>query len=280
MIRQIIWKEWHEHRAKYIGYWLTIYAPLILLALGIACTEFARRPFADLNDAQVLKYLPLSLTEAAFTLTIFMLFTAYLAVATFSPEIDDRSIFFLYEQGLPRQRYLAIKLLNGGAHIVLATFSAVLVFPMVCYLIMLMSGKLSTAGSGAAFSIVLSTAARAGVWCALISLAVFTASAVIAAVIPRWWLASLCSVVGAILFVGWGLDAFRFLPDMPENSMSIGFGFGTGTDAKWVTISRALTPAELNAIALWWPGPLVAALLLTAGFCMLTAWLYKRHELV
>ena len=35
MIRAIIWKEWHEHRAKYVAYWLGLNAPLLLVALAV-----------------------------------------------------------------------------------------------------------------------------------------------------------------------------------------------------------------------------------------------------
>jgi hypothetical protein len=124
----------------------------------------------------------------------------------------------------------------------------------------------------------MATAFRASIWCALISLAAFTASALIAALLPKWWIASLCSVVMSILFVGWGEDRFRFLPDMEADSMSIGFGFGTN-NAQWITISRAFKPEELSAMALWWMTPLITTVLLIILFTTATTWLYNRREL-
>lgn len=278
MIRQIFWKEWHEHRSKYIGYWSALYAPIVIFALAIALLKGARTPFADLSDALVLKYLPLSMVEALFVLTIFLLLTGYLAVATFSPEIEDRSLFFIYELGVPRRRYLTIKFLYGAMHVVLATFSAVLLLPAVSYAVMLLSGRATSAGSAASFAMVMQVAFRAGIWCALISFGAYTASALIAALIPRWWLASLCSVLATAAFIGWGEDYFSFLPDMPNDSMSIGFSFSTG-NSQWITISRALTPKELSQMAQWWTGPLLATLLLIVIFWAATTWLNDRREL-
>jgi hypothetical protein len=112
----------------------------------------------------------------------------------------------------------------------------------------------------------------------LIALAAFTASVLIAALVPKWWLASLCSVVVTVVFVGWGEDKFALLPDMPNDSMSIGFSFSTN-NSQWISISRALTPAELNAMAQWWLGPLFSTIALIAVFTIATMWLYQRREL-
>ncbi len=65
MIRAIFWKEWHEHRSKYLGYWFSLNAPILVLALAIGLSTAARTPFADLTDALTLKYLPLALVESS-----------------------------------------------------------------------------------------------------------------------------------------------------------------------------------------------------------------------
>ncbi len=62
-------------------------------------------------------------------LTVFLILTGYLAVATFGPEIEDGSLFFIYEQPVPRKVYVGIKLLNGACHVVLAICCAVLLLP-------------------------------------------------------------------------------------------------------------------------------------------------------
>jgi ABC-type transport system involved in multi-copper enzyme maturation permease subunit len=278
MIRAIFWKEWHEHRSKYLGYWITIHAPILLLVLAIGLSSTSRTPFAGLSDAMTLKWLPMALLEPAMVITIFLLLTGYLAVATFSPEIEDRSLFFIYEQPVSRKRYLAMKLLNGGAHVVLATSCATLLMPLAAYWMMLISGKVTSAGSASAFAAVMAAAGRAAVWGALISLAAFLGSAIVSALIPKWWLAALCSVVLTTAYLAWGLNAYSLLPDMPNDTMSIGLGFSTG-NAQWVTVSRAFKLDEINAIAQFWRGPLLITVLAIAAFCAALTVLYDHKEL-
>ena len=278
MIRAIIWKEWHEHRSKYIGYWLALHAPILILVLAIALSSAARVPFADLSNATTLKWLPLSLIESPMIVTIFLLLTGYLAVATFCPEIEDRSLFFLYEQPVSRRLYVWMKLLNGAMHVVFATASATLLMPLVVYAMMLISGKVTSAGSATVFDAVMAAAGRAAVWSALISLATFLASALASALVARWWLASLVSVAITVSFIMLGLDYFVFLPDTPDSSMSIGAGFGTG-HSDWVTVSRAFRLEEINAIARWWRWPLLVTILAIVVLSAVLTVLYDRKEL-
>jgi ABC-type transport system involved in multi-copper enzyme maturation permease subunit len=279
MIRAIIWKEWHEHRAKYVAYWLALNAPLLLVALAVGISAAARTPFADLSDSTVLKYLPLALGEPLLLATAFLLVTGCLAVATFSPEIEDGSLFFVYEQPLSRNRYVAMKLLIGGFHVVLAACFATLFATAAAYAMMLLGAKVTWAGSAGAFYAVLAASARAAVWCSLISLIVFTGSALVSALAPRWWMAAAGSVGIMVLLIAVGGDFFSFTADIAQGEpMSIGMGLSTG-NAQWVTVSRALHLSEVNTFAHWRALPLLIAVLLTAMFSAAIPQLYARKEL-
>jgi ABC-type transport system involved in multi-copper enzyme maturation permease subunit len=279
MIGAIIWKEWREHRAKYIAYWLALNAPILMVALAVGIIKAARTPFADLSDSTVLKYLPLALGEPMLLATAFLLVTGFLAVATFSPEIEDRSLFFVYEQPLSRQRYVAMKLLHGGFHVVLAACFATLFATAAGYSMMLLSGKVTWAGSSGAFYALLAASARAAVWCSLMSLIVFTGSALVSAVAPRWWMTAAGSVLVVVLLIAAAGDFFSFTADMAQaESISIGMGFSTGS-SQWVTVSRAWHPAEVNSFGHWRALPLSVAALLSAVFCAAIAQIYARKEL-
>src|ERR1700719_2866389 len=165
MIRAIMWKEWRENRAKYLAYWVALNAPILIVAVAVGISTAARTPFADLSDSTVLKYLPLTLGEPVLVATLFLLVTGFLAMATFSPEIENGSLFFVYEQPVSRQRYVAMKLLLCGFQVVLAACFATLFATAAGYLIMLLSGKVTSAGSSEAFHAVMAAAARAAVWC-------------------------------------------------------------------------------------------------------------------
>jgi len=279
MIRAIIWKEWHENRSRFASYWITLNVPIVILCLAIALSKAARAPFADLSNATTWKYLPLSLAESIALATIFLLAAAYLAVAIFSTEIEDRSLFFLFEQPVPRKRYVAIKFFNGACHVVAATWFAGLLAPVVVYSMMLLSGKVTAAGSGAAFAAVMGAAARAAVWGSLLAMVGFTVSALISALMPRWWLAAAGSIV-LIAFFGYfsGDFFFDFFPPDNGESISVSANLSTG-NVQWVNISRALTPVELAGFGHWKPLPLLTSALLAALFCAATAFLYDRKEL-
>jgi hypothetical protein len=279
MIRAIIWKEWREHRAKYVAYWLALNAPVLLVALAVGVSRAARTPFADLSDSTVLKYLPLAFAEPLLLATVFLLVTGYLATTTFRPEIEDGSLFFVYEQPLSRRRYVAMKLLIGGFHAVVAVCFATLFVTAAVYAMMLLSGKVTWAGSAGAFQAVLAASGRAAVWCAPISLVVFTACALVSALAPRWWMAAAGSIGITILMIFAGWSFFDFTADMPsEGSMSVGMGFSSGS-SQWVTVSRAVHLSEINSFAHWRAWPLLLSLLLTALLSGVVAQVYARKEL-
>ena len=274
MIRAILWKEWHEHRSRYISYWLTLNVPTLIGSLVIAFNKSARTPFADLSNITIWKYLPISMIELFLLDTVLTVAAAYLAVAIFNHEIEDRSLFFIFEQPVPRKQYVAIKFLNGALHVALATCFAALVAPVVVYTMMLLSGKVTTAGSGAAFVAVLAASTRATVWCSLTALMIFSASALVSALVPRFWLAATVSIVLLVLFGTYGSD-FLDIPFPTDTPMS----FSANISPQWINISRALTPSELAGCAHWHALPLLTAALLAAAFCVATALVYDRKEL-
>jgi ABC-type transport system involved in multi-copper enzyme maturation permease subunit len=279
MIRAIIWKDWRENRAKYAAYWLAFNAPILLVAVAVGLSAAARTPFADLSDSTVLKYLPLTLGEPVLLATAFLLVTGFLGVAAFRQEIEDSSLFFVFEQPLSRQRYVAMKVLIGGIHVALAACFATLFATAAAYAMMLLSGKVTWAGSVEAFYAVFAASARAVVWCSLISLIVFTGSALVSSLASRWWMAAAGSVAIAVLLVAVGGDFFSFTADIPDGDpMSIGMGFSSGS-AQWVTVSRALHLSEVNSFAHWRALPLLVAVLVTLAFFAAMPPIYARKDL-
>ena len=228
MIRELLWKEWRENRWKYATLWLVFNTPVLILTLLIGLSPTARIPFADLSDKTVMKYLPLPLGEGFLVASIFLLATAFVAVATFRPEIEDKAVFFVFEQPVSRTRYVTAKLLIGACHVTLAACFAILLAPAVVYSLMLISGKVTIVGSSGIFGAIMGAAARAMPWCSLVSLVAFTGAALISTVVPRWWLATVCAILFILLFGYYvhgdsrfsvGSDFFAFAPTANEKSM-------------------------------------------------------------
>ena len=281
-MRTILWKEWRENRWKYASLWLVFNAPMLIVTLMIGVSRAMRVPFADLSDQTAMKYLPLSLAESLLVASIFLLATGFVAVAAFRPKAGE---FFVFEQPVSRKRYVAAKLVNGGGHVVAAVWGAILLAPAWVYGLMLMTGKVTVAGSGAAFGAIFGAAARAVVWCSLVSLVAFTGAALISAVTPRWWIAAVCTIVFIAILVRFvhgdsplvgGGSFFEFFPDIEGKTFSVSANVGTGTDP-WLKVSDVLPMPTTFAHLRWLPVVTAAGVmaLLSTG----VAAVYARQEM-
>ena len=279
MIRALLWKEWHEMRARYLLYWLALNAPIVVVSIWMAFSTTARAPFAGLSDATILKYLPIALLEPFLISTVYLLAAGYLGVTTFRPEIEDRSLLFVSEQPVSRRRYVAIKLLFGGLQVALAVWFATVLALSGAYALMLASHRVTLAGSSGIFRAMLAAGLQSAVWSSLVSLIVFTGSALAAALAPRWWMAALGSIaliVGTVLIE---LNYVDFIP-LPANSEPMSFSMNFGSNnPQWVTLSRPLHLDELASFGQWHAWPQLAALLLMVVFAVLVTQVYARKEL-
>jgi len=147
MIRAMVWKEWGENRWKYGAMWAIFNAPILLISFALAVSRAARTPFADLSDGTVMKYLPLSLGESFLIASVMLVVTALVGVASFRTELDSGSLYFLFDLPVPRKRYIGLKVGNGVVHVALAVTFAILFAPLVDYGLILLTGKVTVAGS-------------------------------------------------------------------------------------------------------------------------------------
>jgi hypothetical protein len=280
MIREIIWKEWRENRWKYVSLWLVFNAPILILALALALSSTARAPFVDLSDQTVMKYLPLALGEGFMVTSIFLLATALVAVATFLSELDYK-VFFVFEQAVPRRRYAVAKMFNGALQVGVAVCVAILLAPAAVYGMMLMGGKATLAGSGAAFSAVMAASARTLPLCCLFSLVAFVGSALIAVVVRRWWVAMTAAALFVLGFayVAWNENPFFKLDDFfeavaPGKTMSVSAGLGSGA---WLKVSDVFPMP--TGFAMWHWQPIATTAALIALFSVGLTAVYNRKEL-
>jgi ABC-type transport system involved in multi-copper enzyme maturation permease subunit len=275
MIRAAFWKEWREHRLKYGAYWLALNLPILIPALCIALNKGARAPFADLSNATSMKYLGLAMVAECFAVvTIFMLATGFLAAATFSPEQEDRSVFFLFEQPVERWRYPACKLLHGLLQIGAAIVFAVLFAPFLGWLLMLAGGKVTFAGSIGTMQTVLIAGLRGALACWLVSAIIFAACGLITSIWPRWWIATVGVVLLVIAFWTTVWSFFDLISPSFENMENGSVGLSSGSP--WITITHAL---PLSAFPAWKLLPLATALAALAILGGVSNWIISRREL-
>jgi len=275
MIRAAFWKEWREDRLKFGGYWLALNLPILIPPLCIAVNKGARAPFADLSNATAMKYLGLAMVvECYAVVTIFMLATGFLAAATFSPEQEDRSVFFLFEQPMERWRYPACKTLHGLLQVGAAIVFAVLFAPFLGWVLMLAGGRVTIAGSIGTMQTVMLAGLRGALCCWLISAIVFAGCALVTSIWPRWWIATVAVVLCVVAFWVAVWSFFDLLSPSFENMGDGSIGFGSGS--QWVTITQTL---PLSRFPAWKPLPLATALAAIAILGGVSNWIISRREL-
>jgi ABC-type transport system involved in multi-copper enzyme maturation permease subunit len=276
MIRATFWKEWREHRLKYGAYWLALNLPILIPAFCVVVSKGSRAPFAELSDATAMKYLGLAMVvECYAVLTVFMVVTGFLAAATFSPEQEDRSVFFLFEQPVERWKYPACKLVHGLLQVGVAIAFAVLFAPLLAWLLMLAGGRVSIAGSMGTIQTLMLAGVRGALCCWLISAIVFAACALLTAIWPRWWVATVGVVLLVIAFLATAWSFFDMLSPSFANleNASVGLGFGS---PQWLTVTKTL---PLGGFPAWKPLPVATALAAIAILAGIADWIIARREL-
>jgi hypothetical protein len=242
----------------------------------MAVNKGARAPFADLSNATAMKYLGLAMVVECYAVaTIFMLATGFLAAATFSSEQEDRSVFFLFEQPAERWRYPACKTLHGLLQVGAAIVFAVLFAPFLAWMLMLIGGRVTIAGSIGTMQTVILAGLRGALCCWLISAIVFAACALITSLWPRWWIATVGVVLCVVAFWVTVWSFFDLLSPSFENMGSGSIGFGSGS-AQWVTITNVL---PLGGFPAWKPLPMATALAAIAILGGVSNWIISRREL-
>ncbi len=279
MITTIVRKEWREHRAHYVAYWLLLNAPILLIALLVATNQEARVPFRSLTDDNVLQHLPLALTQAYAVSTLYLFFTGSLAIPMFNRDAERGVAFLLHEQPVSRGRFLMTKLAVGVAFVLVSVVFSILFAVAFSWMMMLLSGKVTWAGSSAHFGVVFAAAFRCSLWCVLLSLFSFTSAALLAAISPRWWIALLTVIVFVASLLYFSPEFFDFSPEeLSGESISVALNLHYGESKPWVMMSRALRVTEIQSFGLWKPLPLLVLAACTALFAWLLSLVYQRGD--
>jgi hypothetical protein len=212
--------------------------------------------------------------ECYAVVTIFMLATGFLAAATFSPEQEDRSVFFLFEQPMERWRYPACKTLHGLLQVGAAIVFAVLFAPFLGWVLMLAGERVTIAGSIGTMQTVMFAGLRGALCCWLVSAIVFAGCALFTSIWPRWWIATVAVVLCVVAFWVAAWSFFDLLSPSFENMGNGSIGFGSGS--QWVTITQTL---PLSRFPAWKPLPLATAVAAIAILGGVSNWVISRREL-
>lgn len=203
----MLWKEWRETRWKWLAFAAAFHIPLGIAALVITLREPARFDLYALSDSVAAQVLDVTLVaQSGFLITAGLFLLAFFAVGSIGAELDNRSMFFLFERPVRRWHVLLFKYAVGAVQTTTCVGLSILSTLAFVYFIMAAAAtNVTLAGSWGAFVRVASNGVRGTVLTMVIGLMVYSATFLFSVLFEKWWIAVIAgavSLVGMFYFVG------------------------------------------------------------------------------
>jgi ABC-type transport system involved in multi-copper enzyme maturation permease subunit len=214
MLKAMLWKEWRETRWKWLAFALAFHIPLGIAGLALLFRESVRFDLYALSDAVAAQVLEFALVlQSGFLITAGLFLLAFFAVGSVGAELDNRSIFFLFERPVKRWHLLLFKYAVGGVQTILCVGLSILTTVAAVYVVMAAaSANVTLAGSWPSFVAVVSNGARGAVWTTVIALMVYSGTFLFSVWLEKWWIAVIAGAVSLVLmFYYFGGDLFDWV---------------------------------------------------------------------
>ena len=262
MLKAMLWKEWRETRWKWLAFALAFHIPLGIAGLVLTLRESARFDLYALSDAVAAQVLEVALVlQSGFLITAGLFLLAFFAVGSVGAELDNRSMFFLFERPVKRWQIVFFKYAVGAVQTTACVGLSILSTLGVVYLVMAAAAtNVTLAGSWHSFVEVASNGTRGAVWTTVIALMVYSATFLFSVWFEKWWIAVIAGAISLVLmFYYFGGDLFD-----------------------WV-INRA-TVAPRAGITLEFygrlePWPILFMLLVSTGLYLASQYVFARKEM-
>ena len=261
MIKAMLWKEWRETRWKWLAFAAAFHIPLVIAALVMAFRESARFDLYALSDPVAEQVFAFAIVfQSGFLITAGLFLLAFFAVGSIGAELDNQSMFFIFERPVKRWHVLLFKYAVGAVQTTTCVGLSILSTLTVVYLVMAaMASNVTLAGAWGAFALVASNALRGTVWTMVISLMVYSATFLFSVWFEKWWIAVIAGAVSLVLmFYAFG----QYLFD-------------------WI-ISRATRNTDGVNLELYGQleaGPILGMLLIASGLYFASQYVFARKEM-
>jgi ABC-type transport system involved in multi-copper enzyme maturation permease subunit len=263
ILKAMLWKEWRETRWKWLAFLVAFHLPLAIAGLTLALRESVRFDLMALSDGIAGQVLEFGLVfQSGFLITAGLFLLSFFAVGAVGSELDNRSIFFIFDRPVRRWQILLLKFAVGAIQTTTCVGLSILTTTTLLYIAMAAAASNVTLdGSWGAFLSVLSNATRGTVWTMTIALMVYAATFLFSVLFEKWWIAV---IAGAISLVG----MFYYFGDKLF---------------EWV-ISKATRNTQGDGVNLEFysrlePLPIVAMLLITTGIFLASQYIFARKEM-
>ena len=263
MLKALLWKEWRETRWKWLAFALAFHIPLGIAGLALLLRESVRFDLYALSDAVAAQALEFALVlQSGFLITAGLFLLAFFAVGSVGAELDNRSIFFLFERPLKRWHVLLFKYAVGAVQATTCVGLSILTTVATVYFVMAAAAvNVTLAGSRGAFLQVVSNGLRGTVWTMVIALMVYSATFLFSVWFEKWWIAVIAGAVSLVgMFYYFGENLFE-----------------------WV-ISRATRNPGGGGVNLEFygrldPWPILVMLLVSTGLYLASQYVFARKEM-
>ncbi|HWS52504.1 MAG TPA: hypothetical protein VN228_00145, partial [Pyrinomonadaceae bacterium] len=201
MLKALLWKEWRETRWKWLAFAFAFHIPLGIAGLVFWFKDTARFDLYAMSDAIAAGALEVALVaQSAFLITAGLFLLAFFAVGSVGAELDNRSIFFLFERPIKRGHLLLLKYAVGAVQTTTCVGLSILTTITLTYLVAVAAASnVTLAGSLPAYAEVVSNGLRGSFWTMVIGLMVYSATFLFSVLFEKWWIAV---IAGAVSLVG------------------------------------------------------------------------------
>jgi len=201
MIKAMLWKEWRETRWKWLAFAVAFHLPLFLAGLVITLQESVQFDLQAMSDPIAGQVLEVALVaQSAFLITAGLFLLAFFAVGSVGAELDNHSMFFIFERPVKRWNVLLFKYAVGAVQATTCVGLSLITTLSFVYAVMVAgSTHVTLEGSWSTFTNVVANGTRGTVWTMVIGLMVYSATFLFSVVFEKWWIAV---IAGAISLVG------------------------------------------------------------------------------
>ena len=207
IMKALLWKEWRETRWKWLAFAFAFHIPLGIAGLVFWFEETARFDLYAMSDAVVNTVLEGALVaQSVFLITAGLFLLAFFAVGSVGAELDNRSIFFLFERPIKRGHLLLLKYAVGAVQTMACIGVSILTTLTVTYLVAAaFATNVTLAGSWDTYTLVIASGVRGVFWTVVIGLMVYSATFLFSVLFEKWWIAVIAggvSLVGMFYYFG------------------------------------------------------------------------------
>ncbi len=191
ILKALVWKEWRETRWKWLAFALAFHIPLCIAGLTMALRESARFDLYALSDPVAEQVFAFAIVfQSGFLITAGLFLLAFFAVGSIGAELDNRSMFFLFERPLKRWHVLLFKYAVGAVQTTTCVGLSILTSLTVVYLVMAAAAtNVTLSGAWGAYLLVAANGVRGVVWTMVISLMVYSGTFLFSVWFEKWWIA-------------------------------------------------------------------------------------------